>query len=90
MDVNQSEGHSVRGDSRVSRDRDDSCLVHELGKHQSRQAEHGYKGQTSVECADTTPVPESLHLRCVFLILWAIDWVHISASASASAMEVCG
>ena len=89
MDVNQSEGHSVRGDSRVSRDRNDSCLVHELGKHRSRQADHGYKGQTSVECADPTPFPESLHLRCVFLILWAIDWVHISTSASASAMEVC-
>lgn len=66
MDVNQSEGHSVRGDSRVSRDRDDNCLLHELGKHQSRQAEHGYKRQTSVQCADPTPFPESRHLRCAF------------------------
>lgn len=52
----------VRGDSRVNRGGDDSCLVHELGKYQSRKAETWYKRQRSVCSADTT-----LSLKVYFL-----------------------
>lgn len=82
----------VRGDSRVNRDRGDICLFHEPGKYQSRKTEPGYKRQTSLQSADTPSFPESVHLRCVFLILWVFDRVHLSVSVSASdsTMEVCG
>lgn len=44
----------VRGYSRVKWGRDDSCLAHELSTRVERQR-RGYKRQTSVYSADTTP-----------------------------------
>lgn len=82
----------TRAGSRGNRGRGNSCLVHELGKYQSRKTEPSHTRQAGIQSSDTTSFPESIHLRCVFLILYVFDKIHLSVSASAfhSTMQVCG
>lgn len=60
----------VRGQQQREKGQEsDSCLVHELGKYQSRKAEPSHTRQAGIQSSDTTSFPESIHLRCVSLIL---------------------